>query len=280
PAARSSRGCTAGRIQTSRTRISSAGARTTSSTTSRASRRPRGWSRAPVICGSTRSPCGAPPRRSPERGSRCSRGSDTIRWRRWTTSPRSWMAGSGRPSRASARAGRMAAGRATGEATQSRPGCRRTDMTAETTSTPETSQTTRTLYGHLTDWAQHAPDRVLVTQLDPAQGDAATDDVTRQLTPVTAAGLLERATALAAWLRERGVGEGDCIAVWLPAWVDSYAWQYAASAVGAHVIGVNTRYNVAEVSHVLVKARPAVLVAAHGFQRVDFLATLHRVAEG
>ena len=153
-------------------------------------------------------------------------------------------------------------------------------MTAETTSTPETSQTTRTLYGHLTDWAQQTPDRVLVTQLDPAQGDAATDDVTRQLTPVTAAGLLERATALAAWLRERGVGEGDCIAVWLPAWVDSYAWQFAASAVGAHVIGVNTRYNVAEVSHVLVKARPAVLVAAHGFQRVDFLATLHRVAEG
>ena len=153
-------------------------------------------------------------------------------------------------------------------------------MTAETTSTPETSQTTRTLYGHLNDWAQQTPDRVLVTQLDPAQGDAATDDVTRQLTPVTAAGLLERATALAAWLRERGVGEGDCIAVWLPAWVDSYAWQFAASAVGAHVIGVNTRYNVAEVSHVLVKARPAVLVAAHGFQRVDFLATLHRVAEG
>jgi fatty-acyl-CoA synthase len=75
------------------------------------------------------------------------------------------------------------------------------------------------------------------------------------------------------------VSEGDCIAVWLPAWIDSYAWQFAASAVGAHVIGVNTRYNVAEVSHVLVKARPAVLVAAHGFQRVDFLATLDRVAQ-
>lgn len=141
----------------------------------------------------------------------------------------------------------------------------------------------RTLYGHLTDWAEQTPDRVLVTQLDPATDGAANggggqSDVAAQLTAVTAAQLHARAGALAAWLRAHGVGEGDCIAVWLPSWVDSYAWQFAASAVGAHVIGVNTRYNVAEVSHVLTKARPAVLVAAHGFQHVDFLTTLDRVA--
>src|SRR5699024_9409895 len=129
----------------------------------------------------------------------------------------------------------------------------------------------RTLYGHLRDWAAETPDRVLVTQLDP--GDLGT-------TRVTAAALLARTHTLAAWLRARGVGAGDCVAVWLPSWAESYAWQFAASAVGAHVIGVNTRYNVAEVSHVLLKARPKVLVAAHGFQRVDFLTTLTRVAEG
>ncbi|WP_029087951.1 AMP-binding protein [Brevibacterium album] len=130
--------------------------------------------------------------------------------------------------------------------------------------------TTRTLYGHLRDWAADSPDRVLVTQLDPEAADPA---------PVTARALLTRASALAVWLRRHGVGEGDCVAVWLPAWAESYAWQFAASAVGAHVIGVNTRYNVAEIGHVLLKARPAVLVAAHGFQRVDFLHTLRRVAE-
>jgi len=129
----------------------------------------------------------------------------------------------------------------------------------------------RTLYGHLRDWAAETPDRVLVTQLDP--GDLGT-------TRVTAAALLARTHTLAAWLRARGVGAGDCVAVWLPSWAESYAWQFAASAVGAHVIGVNTRYNVAEASHVLLKARPKVLVAAHGFQRVDFLTTLTRVAEG
>lgn len=130
---------------------------------------------------------------------------------------------------------------------------------------------TRTLYGHLHDWAAADPDRVLVTQLDP--GDLGS-------TRATTDGLLARTHVLAAWLRTQGVGEGDCIAVWLPSWAESYAWQFAASAVGAHVIGVNTRYNVAEVSHVLVKARPKVLVTAHGFQRVDFLTTLLRVAEG
>ena len=51
-------------------------------------------------------------------------------------------------------------------------------------------------------------------------------------------GAAQRATDLAALLAARGVGNGDCVAVWLPSWADSYAWQFAASAVGAHVIGV------------------------------------------
>ncbi len=141
----------------------------------------------------------------------------------------------------------------------------------DTAPTTTVQTDTRTLYGHLRDWAESAPQRVLVTQLDP--GDLG-------LTRVRADALLSRTHTLAAWLRTQGVGEGDCIAVWLPSWAEAYAWQFAASAVGAHVIGVNTRYNVAEVSHVLLKARPKVLVTAHGFQRVDFLATLRRVAEG
>jgi fatty-acyl-CoA synthase len=42
-------------------------------------------------------------------------------------------------------------------------------------------------------------------------------------------------------LQDLGVGHGQCIATWLPNWSSAYAWQFAASAVGAHVIGINTR---------------------------------------
>ncbi|WP_427004527.1 AMP-binding protein [Pseudarthrobacter sp. H2] len=70
-------------------------------------------------------------------------------------------------------------------------------------------------------------------------------------------------------LQHHGIGHGRCIATWLPNWSSAYAWQFAASAVGAHVIGINTRYNIAEVAHVLHKAKPAVIVMAHDFQRLD-----------
>lgn len=73
-------------------------------------------------------------------------------------------------------------------------------------------------------------------------------------------------------LQEAGIGHGQCVATWLPNWSSAYAWQFAASALGAHVIGINTRYNVAEVAHVLHKARPAVVVMAHDFQRLDLMA--------
>ncbi|HEX4249679.1 MAG TPA: AMP-binding protein, partial [Pseudonocardia sp.] len=38
---------------------------------------------------------------------------------------------------------------------------------------------------------------------------------------------------------------------------------------GAHVIGVNTRYNVDEVTHVLTMARPRLVAVAHGFHGLD-----------
>ena len=125
--------------------------------------------------------------------------------------------------------------------------------------------TATTLYGHLLEWAGASPDRPLV--IEPL-------GTSEEHRTVTASALAQRATDHAALLAARGVGNGDCVAVWLPSWADSYAWQFAASAVGAHVIGVNTRYNVTEIAHVLHKARPKVLVIAHDFQRIDFLRTL------
>ena len=115
----------------------------------------------------------------------------------------------------------------------------------------------------LNQWATETPQRRLIVE-PVGQGHRI----------ITAQQLLATATGFAALLRDRGVSAGDCVAVWLPSWSDAFAWQFAASAVGAHVIGVNTRYNVTEVGHVLHKARPTVLVMAHDFRGIDFLSTL------
>jgi len=82
---------------------------------------------------------------------------------------------------------------------------------------------------------------------------------------VSRAQLWRRTAALAQRLAEAGIGAGDCVAVWLPNWSDALCWQFAAAALGAHVIGVNTRYNVDEVTHLLTMARPRLIAVAHGF---------------
>ena len=87
--------------------------------------------------------------------------------------------------------------------------------------------------------------------------------------------LLHRSLGLAEELRDIGVRKGDCLAVWLPNWTDSLVWQFAAIAVGAHVVGINTRYNVDEISHVLLNARPKAVAIAHGFHKLDLRERLH-----
>jgi acyl-CoA synthetase (AMP-forming)/AMP-acid ligase II len=89
--------------------------------------------------------------------------------------------------------------------------------------------------------------------------------------------LWRRTRALAARLAGAGVGPGDCVAVWLPNWSDALVWQFAVAARGAHVVGVNTRYNVTEVAHVLDRARPRLVALAHGFHDLDLIGRL-RVA--
>jgi acyl-CoA synthetase (AMP-forming)/AMP-acid ligase II len=88
---------------------------------------------------------------------------------------------------------------------------------------------------------------------------------------VTRGELWSRIAALTAQLADTGIGRGDCVAVWLPNWSDALVWQFAVAARGAHVIGVNTRYNVEEVAHVLRRARPRIVALAHGFHGLDLL---------
>ncbi|MEU6609477.1 AMP-binding protein [Streptomyces shenzhenensis] len=103
---------------------------------------------------------------------------------------------------------------------------------------------------------------------------AAVDAEGTHLHRVTRAALRDRSLALAADLAERGVTRGDCIAVWLPNWSSALVWQFAASALGAHVVGVNTRYNTDEVTHILSHAQPRVIAVAHQFHGLDLIGIL------
>jgi fatty-acyl-CoA synthase len=99
---------------------------------------------------------------------------------------------------------------------------------------------------------QRDPDRVAV--IDSGIG------------PVSRGELLRRTVTLVERLRSAGIGTGDCVAVWLPNWSDALCWQFAVASLGGHVIGVNTRYNLTEVTHVLDTARPALIAVAHRFR--------------
>lgn len=108
-----------------------------------------------------------------------------------------------------------------------------------------------------------APDAVAA--IDAAPGGVRT---------VSRRDLRRRVAVLAADLHRAGLGAGDCVAVWLPNWSDALAWQFAVSSLGAHVIGVNTRYNVDEAVHVLDRARPRIVAVAHEFHGLDLLGRL------
>lgn len=91
----------------------------------------------------------------------------------------------------------------------------------------------------------------------------------RQALVVTRRSFWRRVVALKRELEAAGVHEGDGLGVWLPNWSDSLVWQFAAVALRAHVIGINTRYNVEELANVLDLARPRVLAVAHDFVGLD-----------
>ncbi|MCW0214854.1 MAG: AMP-binding protein [Pseudonocardia sp.] len=127
---------------------------------------------------------------------------------------------------------------------------------------PPPGESPRDLPDLLGRLARRDPDAVVVL-------DKAPDGST---VPVTRGELWRRTAALTEQLRD--VRAGDCVAVWLPNWSDALAWQFAVAARGARVIGINTRYNVEEVAHVLDRARPTLLALAHDFHGLDLLGRL------
>ncbi|WP_134324265.1 AMP-binding protein [Cumulibacter soli] len=124
-----------------------------------------------------------------------------------------------------------------------------------------------TVLSHLSNLAEHDPSATAV--LEPVGDD---------LVAIDRAALMSLALRLRRDLHDQGFGEGDCAAIWLPNWSSALAWQLAVGSLGGHVIGVNTRYNVHEVTHVLTLARPKVVAIADGFVGLDLINRLREAA--
>lgn len=121
---------------------------------------------------------------------------------------------------------------------------------------------------HLLDRAVD-PDAVALVERDPHSDPPA-------VTRLTYAELRHEVDTLHRQLADRGLRRGDVVALWLPNWTDLVVWQFALAALGAAALGVNTRYHVHEVAHLLRRARPACVAVPHAFLGLDFAGQLRR----
>ncbi|MGX1269789.1 non-ribosomal peptide synthetase [Streptomyces phaeoluteigriseus] len=76
--------------------------------------------------------------------------------------------------------------------------------------------------------------------------------------------LADRAGELAGWLRGRGVGRGDTVALLLPPGVDTPVFWLAAALAGAAYLPLDPAYPEAQLQLIVDDARPAVLVVDPG----------------
>lgn len=120
------------------------------------------------------------------------------------------------------------------------------------------------------------PSLLAALAVDDPDAPVAVDGDPQHPVAVSRSELWRRTLRLRGELRQSGVGRGDCVAVWLPNWSDALCWQFASASLGAHVVGVNTRYNVDEVAHVLQRCRPRVVAIAHDFHGLDLAGVLDR----
>ncbi len=86
--------------------------------------------------------------------------------------------------------------------------------------------------------------------------------------------LMAAIAAAANALADAGAGPGAVIGVWLPNGLTYLAVEFAAAALGAAVLGINTRYGVFELKHLMIAARLSVIVAPDRFLELDFIGRL------
>ncbi len=90
----------------------------------------------------------------------------------------------------------------------------------------------------------------------------------------TLGAVYERARALAAGLRARGIGPGDVLAFQVPNWWEAAATFWGASALGAVLVPIVHFYGPKELGYILRESRARVLVTADRFGHLDYLAGL------
>ncbi|WP_199431695.1 AMP-binding protein [Qaidamihabitans albus] len=76
---------------------------------------------------------------------------------------------------------------------------------------------------------------------------------------VSRAELWRRTLQLRADLATAGVGRGDAVALWLPAWSDVLTWHIATASLGAHAIGLAPAHDSTFAAAVVERARPKVV---------------------
>jgi fatty-acyl-CoA synthase len=86
---------------------------------------------------------------------------------------------------------------------------------------------------------------------------------------LSAAALRGAARRLAKGLLAHGVGAGDTVAVWAPGRAIWPLACLAATAIGAQVCGLNTRYRSSELEHVVGTVRPRLALIATDFLGID-----------
>ncbi len=95
----------------------------------------------------------------------------------------------------------------------------------------------------------------------------------------TFAELSAAVAALAGELRSHGVVRADAIGVWLPNWTEAIVWEFALASLGAATLGINTRYGVHEITHLIERGDPVGVVAPARFLELDFAGRLRRASD-
>jgi acyl-CoA synthetase (AMP-forming)/AMP-acid ligase II len=122
---------------------------------------------------------------------------------------------------------------------------------------------TPTLAGMLDAVADRSPDAPAL--IERADGAVRT---------LTYSELRTAARDLAAQLAARNIGRGSVVGVWLPNWVEAITIEFALASLGAANLGINTRYGVHELAHLVRTGRPAGLVLPRAFHGLDFTGRL------
>lgn len=87
---------------------------------------------------------------------------------------------------------------------------------------------------------------------------------------VEARGFLQLSEKALAWVDEKGIKQGDFIAVYLVSRVEWLALFIAASQRGAILVPINTRYRSEEITYLLNKSKARFLITQKSFKKIDF----------